>query len=282
MKLVRYGAAGREKPGIVDKDGNIRDISKIVSDLSGKHLSPKSLAKIRKVDIKKLPLVKGNPRLGPCVGNTRHFVAIGLNYIDHAIETNSEIPKEPIIFHKAPTSISGPYDDVILPKGSKKSDWEVELCIVMGSRAHYLSKDKAMDAVAGYTICNDVSEREFQLERGTQWAKGKGCKTFGPIGPWLVTKDEVTNVQNLSLYLDVNGKRVQNGTTKNMIFTIAHIVWYCSQFFEMEPGDLITTGTPPGVGLGMKPARFLKAGDEMHLGIQGFGEQRQKVRAFMK
>jgi len=282
MKLVRFGPPGREKPGIIDADRKIRDLSKIVPDIGGDVLSPKGLAKIRKANLEKLPVGRGDVRLGPCVANTRHFIAIGLNYIDHAIETNATIPKEPIIFSKAPTCISGPYDDVVLPKGSKKSDWEVELCIVIGSRARYLSKDKAMDVVAGYTICNDISEREFQLERETQWHKGKGCETFGPIGPWLVTKDEIKDVQNLNLYLDVNGKRLQNSTTKNMIFKVAHIVWYCSQFFRMEPGDLITTGTPPGVGLGMKPERYLKPGDEMRLGITGLGEQRQKVRKFSK
>ena len=282
MKLVRFGPVGREKPGIIGADGKIRDLSKIVPDIAAEALSPKSLAKIRKTDIKKLPLVKGHPRLGPCVGNTRQFIAIGLNYIDHAIETNADIPKEPIIFAKAPTCIIGPYDDVILPKGSKKADWEVELCIVIGSHARYLSKDKAIDAVAGYCICNDISEREFQLEHETQWHKGKGCETFGPIGPWMVTKDEIKDVQNLSLFLDVNGKRLQSSTTKNMIFKVPHIVWYCSQFFVMEPGDLITTGTPPGVGLGMKPERYLKPGDEMRLGITGLGEQRQKVRKFTK
>jgi 2-keto-4-pentenoate hydratase/2-oxohepta-3-ene-1,7-dioic acid hydratase in catechol pathway len=273
---------GREKPGIIGTDGKIRDLSKVVPDIAGDTLSPKGLAKIRKTDLKKLPVVRGNVRLGPCVGNTRQFVAIGLNYTDHAIETNAPIPKEPIVFAKAVTCISGPYDDVILPKGSTKSDWEVELCIVIGSRARYLTKAKAMDVVAGYTICNDISEREFQLERETQWHKGKGCETFGPIGPWLVTKDEIKDVQKLDLYLDVNGKRLQNSTTKNMIFTIAHIVWYCSQFFVLEPGDLITTGTPPGVGLGMKPPRYLKPGDEMRLGITGLGEQHQKVRKFTK
>lgn len=282
MKLVRFGALGREKPGIVDREGRIRDLSKIVPDIAGETLSPKGLGKIRQANIDKLPLVPKSVRLGPCVGNTRHFIAIGLNYIDHAIETNATIPKEPIIFSKAPTSINGPYDDVVLPKGSRKSDWEVELCVVIGSRARYLSKDKAMDAVAGYTICNDVSEREFQLERETQWHKGKGCPTFGPIGPWLVTKDEIKNVQNLDMILEVNGKRLQNSSTKNMIFKVEYLVWYCSQFFVLEPGDLITTGTPPGVGHGMKPERYLKPGDEIRLSISGLGKQRQKVRRFTK
>ncbi len=281
MKLVRYGLVGREKPGIVDAAGKLRDLSKVVPDIAGEGLSPKSLAKIAKVNTAKLPLVKGTPRLGPCVGGTRHFVAIGLNYIDHAKETGAEIPKEPIIFQKSPTCISGPNDDVMVPKGSLKLDWEVELCVVIGSRARYLSKRDAMDAVAGFCVCNDVSERHFQIERGGQWAKGKGCETFGPIGPWLVTKDEIKNVQNLDMYLDVSGERRQRGNTKTMIFGVAHVVWYCSQFFVLEPGDLITTGTPPGVGMGMKPApQYLKPGDTMRLGIAGLGEQTQRVRKF--
>lgn len=283
MKLVRFGAPGREKPGIVDAGGRIRNLSKVVPDIAGAALSPGGLAKIRKTDIKKLPIVPGKPRLGPCVGGTRHFVAIGLNYIDHAKETNAPIPAEPIIFQKAPACISGPNDPVIMPKGSLKLDWEVELCVVIGSRARYLDKTKAMNAVAGFCICNDVSERHFQIERGGQWTKGKGCETFGPIGPWLVTKDEIKDVQTLDMYLDVNGGRRQRGNTKTMIFDVAHIVWYCSQFFVLEPGDLITTGTPPGVGLGMKPEpKFLKVGDTMRLGIAGLGEQTQRVRAFVR
>jgi len=280
MKLVRFGAPGREKPGIVDKDGKIRDLSKIVPDIAGETLSPKGLAKLRKTDLSKLPVVKSGTRLGPCVGGMRHFIAIGLNYADHAAETGSPIPKEPIIFQKAPTSLCGPNDDTMIPKGSTKLDWECEIAIVIGSRARYLSKKDALDVVAGYCICNDVSERQFQQERGGQWTKGKGCETFGPLGPWLVTKDEIKNVNKLDMWTDVNGEKRQRGNTKTMIFDCAHIVWYCSQFFVMEPGDVITTGTPPGVGLGMKPPQFLKAGDVVTLGIEGLGQQRQKVVRF--
>jgi 2-keto-4-pentenoate hydratase/2-oxohepta-3-ene-1,7-dioic acid hydratase in catechol pathway len=280
MKLVRFGAPGREKPGIVDKDGKIRDLSKIVPDIAGDTLSPKGLAKIKKADLSKLPVVKSGTRLGPPVGGMRHFIAIGLNYADHAAETGSPIPKEPIIFQKAPTSLCGANDDTMIPKGSTKLDWECEIAIVIGQRARYLSKKNALDVVAGYTICNDVSERQFQQERGGQWTKGKGCESFGPLGPWLVTKDEIKNVNNLDMWLDVNGEKRQRGNTKTMIFDCAHIVWYCSQFFVMEPGDVITTGTPPGVGLGMKPPQFLKAGDVVTLGIEGLGEQRQKVVRF--
>jgi 2-keto-4-pentenoate hydratase/2-oxohepta-3-ene-1,7-dioic acid hydratase in catechol pathway len=280
MKLVRYGQPGREKPGIIDAEGKIRDLSGVVPDIAGETLSPKGLGKIKKAKVDKLPLVKGNPRLGPCVGGTRHFVAIGLNYADHAAETGAEIPKEPIIFQKAPNCMVGPNDDTMIPKGSLKLDWEVEIAIVIGSRGRYLSKSNAMDVVAGYCICNDVSERHFQQERGGQWTKGKGCETFGPLGPWLVTKDEIANVQKLDMWLDVNGEKRQRGNTKTMIFGIQHIVWYCSQFFVLDAGDVITTGTPPGVGLGMKPQQFLKAGDVVTLGIQGLGEQRQKVVKF--
>ena len=280
MKLVRFGAPGREKPGIVGQDGKIRDLSKVVPDIAGETLSPKGLAKLRKTDLSKLPVVKAGTRLGAPVGGMRHFIAIGLNYADHAAETGAAIPKEPIIFQKAPTSLCGPNDDTIIPKGSTKLDWEVEIAIVIGSRARYLSKKDALDVVAGYCICNDVSERQFQIERGGQWTKGKGCESFGPLGPWLVTKDEIKNVKNLDMWLDVNGEKRQRGNTKTMIFGIQHVVWYCSQFFVMEPGDVITTGTPPGVGLGMKPPQFLKAGDVVTLGIEGLGEQRQKVVKF--
>jgi 2-keto-4-pentenoate hydratase/2-oxohepta-3-ene-1,7-dioic acid hydratase in catechol pathway len=281
MKLVRYGPAGKEKPGIIGPDGKIRDISKVVKDINADALSPSSLAKIKKLNVARMKPVPGNPRLGPCVSGTRHFIAIGLNYSDHAKETDSPIPTEPIIFEKAPSSISGPNDNIMVPKDSKKLDWEVELCIVIGSRGRYLSKEKAMSVVAGYCICHDVSERHFQIERGGQWTKGKGCETFGPIGPWMVTKDEVKDVKSLDMWLDVNGQRMQRGNTKTMIFDVAHIVWYCSQFFVLEPGDLITTGTPPGVGLGMKPQpKFLKAGDVVTLGVKGLGEQKQKVVPF--
>jgi len=281
MKLVRFGAPGREKPGIVDNNGKIRDLSKIVPDIAGDTLSPKGLARLKKTDLSKLPVVKAGTRLGAPVGGMRHFIAIGLNYADHAAETGAAIPKEPIIFQKAPTSLCGPNDDTMIPKGSTKLDYEVEIAIVIGSRARYLSKKDALDAVAGYCICNDVSERQFQQERGGQWTKGKSAETFGPLGPWLVTKDEIANVQKLDMWLDVNGEKRQRGNTRTMIFGIAHIVWYCSQFFVMEPGDVITTGTPPGVALGMKPAPvWLKAGDIVTLGIEGLGEQRQKVVKF--
>jgi len=281
MKLVRFGPAGREKPGIVDSKGQIRDLSGVVPDLAGEALSSKGLAKIRKAKPDKLPLVRGKPRLGPCVGGTRNFIAIGLNYSDHAAEAGMPIPKEPIIFNKAPSCICGPNDDTIQPKASSKLDWEVELGVVIGSRARYLSRSNAMAAVAGYCLANDVSEREFQIERAGQWCKGKGCETFGPLGPWLVTKDEIKDPQNLKMWLDVNGEKRQRGNTKTMIFDVAHIVWYCSQFFVMEPGDVIITGTPPGVGLGMKPVpQYLQPGDVVTLGVDGLGEQRQKVVKF--
>ena len=283
MKLVRFGPAGREKPGIVDKQGKIRDLSRIVPDIAGDVLGSAGLAKIKKAKLEKLPLVKGKPRLGACVGGTRHFIAIGLNYADHAAEAGAPIPKEPIIFSKAPSCIAGPNDNIMVPKASSKLDWEVELGIVIGRRARYIATEKdALAYVAGYCVCNDISEREFQLERSGQWMKGKGCETFGPIGPWLVTRDEIKDVQNLSMWLTVNGEHRQKGSTKTMVFGAAHIVWYCSQFFVMEPGDVITTGTPPGVGLGMKPPQYLKPGDVIRLGIEGLGEQQQKVVAFRK
>ena len=282
MKLVRYGKPGKEKPGLIDSTGRIRDISSLVPDLAGEGLSPKSLAKIAKAKPDKLPLARGNPRFGPCVGGTRNFIAIGLNYADHAAETGAAIPKEPIIFNKAPSCIQGPNDDVMIPKGSVKCDWEVEIAIVIGSRASYVSERDALKIVAGFCVCNDVSEREFQTERGGQWTKGKGCPTFGPIGPWLVTPDEIRDVQKLSMWLDVNGERMQKGSTSTMIFGIRTIVSYVSQFMELEPGDVITTGTPPGVGLGMKPPRFLKAGDTMAVGIEGLGQQAQRVVGYRK
>ncbi|HRJ70546.1 MAG TPA: fumarylacetoacetate hydrolase family protein [Beijerinckiaceae bacterium] len=277
MKLVRYGRPGKEKPGIVDSQGRIRDLSKHVKDLSGEGLSPKSLAKLAKLKVDRLPLVRGKPRLGPCVGNVGNFIAVGLNYADHAAETGAPIPKEPILFNKATSCIIGPYDEVVLPKGSKKTDWEVELVIIIGSRASYVSEKDALNHVAGYCVCNDVSEREFQTERGGQWMKGKGCPTFGPIGPWLVTRDEIKDVQKLSMWLDVNDERMQTGSTATMIFPVKHLVSYISQFMILEPGDIITTGTPPGVGLGMKPPRYLKAGDVVRLGIEGLGEQKQVI-----
>ena len=280
MKLVRYGAPGREKPGMIDAKGQIRDLSKIVPDIAGDTLSPKGLAKLRKLNADKLPLVKGKPRIGPCVGKVGNFIAIGLNYSDHAAEAGMPIPKEPIIFNKAPSCICGPNDNTIVPRDSSKLDWEVELGIVIGQRARYLSKERALDVVAGYCLANDVSERVFQIERAGQWTKGKGCESFGPLGPWLVTKDEIKDPQNLKMWLTVNGERRQNGSTRTMIFGAAHIVWYCSQFFIMEPGDVIVTGTPPGVAHGMKEnPKWLKPGDVVRLGIEGLGEQQQKVVA---
>jgi 2-keto-4-pentenoate hydratase/2-oxohepta-3-ene-1,7-dioic acid hydratase in catechol pathway len=284
MKLVRYGAPGREKPGLLDTQGRIRDLSKIVPDIAGDVLSPKSLARLRKLNAEKLPLVKGKPRLGACVGKVGNFIGIGLNYSDHAAEAGMPVPKEPIFFNKAPTSVSGPNDDTITPKDSTKLDYEVELGVVIGSRARYLTKDKAMEVVAGYCLANDDSERAFQIERsGGQWGKGKGCETFGPLGPWLVTKDEIRDPQRLDIWLTVNGEGRQKGTTGTMVFGVAHLVWYLSQFFVMEPGDVIITGTPPGVGLGIKPEpKFLKPGDVVRLGIDGLGEQQQKIVKFKK
>jgi 2-keto-4-pentenoate hydratase/2-oxohepta-3-ene-1,7-dioic acid hydratase in catechol pathway len=281
MKLVRFGPPGREKPGIVDKDGHIRNLSKVVPDITGETLSAAGLAKIRKAKIEKLPRVFGKPRLGPPVGGTRHFIAIGLNYSDHAAEVGMPIPKEPIIFSKAPSSLCGPNDNIIVPKGSTKLDWEVELGLVIGRRAQYIpSVEKALDYVAGYCLANDISERQFQIERAGQWIKGKSAENFGPLGPWLVTKDEIKDPQNLKMWLTVNGESRQKGSTRTMIFGVAHIVWYCSQFFIMEPGDVIVTGTPPGVAHGMKEnPKWLKPGDVVRLGIEGLGEQQAKVVA---
>jgi 2-keto-4-pentenoate hydratase/2-oxohepta-3-ene-1,7-dioic acid hydratase in catechol pathway len=250
----------------------------VVKDIDGEALSPSGLAKIRKANVDKLPLVKGNPRLGACVARPSNFIAIGLNYADHAAEAGAQVPPEPIIFNKAVSCICGPNDNTIIPRDSTKLDWEIELGIVIGSRGRYLSKDKAMSVVAGYCLANDVSERTFQLERAGQWTKGKGCESFGPLGPWMVTKDEIKDPQNLNMVLTVNGETRQKGNTKTMIFDCAHLVWACSQYFILEPGDVIITGTPPGVGLGMKPEpKFLKAGDVVHLKMDGLGEQKQKV-----
>jgi len=280
MKLVRFGPPGQEKPGLVDTDGTIRDLSGVVSDIDGTTLSRQSLDRLRAMDAKSLPAAPAGARIGPCVGNVRNFIAVGLNFADHAAETNSPIPAEPILFNKAPSCIVGPNDDIIIPRGSQKTDWEVELCIVIGERASYVGANEAMNYVAGFCICNDVSEREYQLERSGQWMKGKGCPTFGPIGPWLVTPDEIADVHSLSMWLDVNGEKMQRGSTKTMIFNVPKIVSYTSHFMILEPGDIITTGTPPGVGLGMKPPKFLKAGDVVTLGIEGLGEQRQRFVAF--
>ena len=282
MKLLRYGKPGKEKPGLLGDDGKIRDISGLVDDLSGEGLSPKSLNRIRKAKLASLPVVRGTPRIGACVGRPGNFIAVGLNFEDHARETNSPIPKEPILFNKAPNCVIGPNDDVVIPKGSNKTDWEVELAIVIGSTASYVAEKDAMDVIAGFCVCNDVSEREFQAERGGQWMKGKGCPTFGPLGPWLVTPDEIADVQKLGMWLDVNGERVQNGSTATMIFGVKYLVHYISQFLQLDPGDVITTGTPPGVGLGFKPPRFLKAGDTVSLGIDGLGQQAQRFVAWKK
>ena len=280
MKLVRYGQPGKEKPGLIDLEGRLRDLSSVVPDIGPAQLGAVGLARIRKANPAKLPLVRGTPRFGCPVSQVSKFIAIGLNYADHAAESGVPIPKEPVVFMKATSCIQGPNDPVMLPRGSTKSDWEVELGVVIGTRARYVAKKDALAHVAGYTVINDVSEREFQLERGPQWDKGKGCDTFGPIGPWLVTPDEIENIQRLDMWLDLNGKRMQTGNTRTMIFDVAKLVSYVSHFMTLLPGDVITTGTPPGVGLGMKPPLYLKRGDVMTLGIQGLGEQRQQVVGF--
>jgi len=285
MKLVRYGQPGKEKPGLIDAEGRLRDLSGVIADIGPAQLSDKALARLAKVKAASLPLVRGPKRFGPPLVGVGKFVAIGLNYADHAAEAGLPIPKEPIIFMKATSCIVGPDDDVMLPKGSKKTDWEVELGVVIGTRARYVSQKDALNHVAGYCVVNDVSEREYQMERGGTWDKGKCCDTFGPIGPWLVTRDEVPNPQALSMWLDLNGQRMQTGTTRTMVFGVAKLVSYVSQFMTLEPGDIITTGTPPGVGMGVKkdgqPAPvFLKRGDVMTLGIEGLGSQTQKVVAF--
>lgn len=281
MKLVRYGKPGAEKPGLIDADGKIRSLAGIVKDWDGANLSPKVLAKVAKLKTDKLPLVKGKQRFGAPIARPQKFIAIGLNYTDHAAETGNPIPKEPVVFNKWSSCIQGPNDDVMLPKNSVKTDWEVELGVVIGTQARNVSKKAALDHVAGYCTINDVSEREYQLERGGTWDKGKGFDTFGPVGPWLVTPDEVGNVGKLDMWLDVNGERRQTGNTKTMIFDVATIVAYCSTLMTLEPGDIITTGTPPGVALGMKPSPvFLKPGDVMTLGIEKLGSQTQKVVKF--
>ena len=278
MKLVRYGQAGIEKPGLIDAAGKIRDLSKVVPDLSGDYLSPQSLAKIARIKPASLPQVRGRRRLGACVGKPGNFIAVGLNYADHAAESGHPIPSEPVLFNKAPTCIVGPNDDVVIPKGAEKLDWEVELGVVIGQRASYVAERNALDHVAGYCLANDVSERNFQLERGGNWMKGKSAPTFGPLGPWLVTPDEIPNVQRLALWLDVNGKRMQNGTTRTMIFGVRKLVSYVSHFITLHAGDVIATGTPPGVGSGVKPEPiFLKVGDTMKLSVEGLGVQTQRV-----
>lgn len=279
MKLLRYGEAGSERPGLLDADGTIRDLSAHVADIAGTALHPASLDMLSKLDAKSLPAVSGNPRIGACVAGTGKFICIGLNYSDHAAETGATVPPEPIIFMKASSAIVGPDDDVLIPRGSVKTDWEVELGVVIGKTAKYVSEADAFDYVAGYCVSHDVSERAFQAERQGQWTKGKSCDTFGPIGPWLVTKDEVKDPQNLPMWLKVNGKMMQNGSTKTMVYGVAYLVSYLSQFMSLHPGDIISTGTPPGVGLGMKPPVFLKAGDVVELGIEGMGTQKQTFRA---
>jgi 2-keto-4-pentenoate hydratase/2-oxohepta-3-ene-1,7-dioic acid hydratase in catechol pathway len=280
MKLVRFGPAGSERPGLVDKDGGIRDLSGHVTDFAGDVLDPDNLAKLGNIDTASLPPIHGAPRMGPIVAHVPKFVCVGLNYSDHAAESGLPIPAEPILFQKATSCIVGANDDVMLPEGSVKLDWEIELGIVIGRKARYVEESAALDYVAGWCTCNDVSEREFQIERAGQWDKGKGCDTFGPIGPWLVTKDEVADVNNLDMFCDVNGERRQTGNTATMIFKPAFLVSYISRFMTLMPGDVIATGTPPGVGLGMKPPLYLKAGDTMHLGIAGLGEQHQRVVPF--
>ena len=280
MKLVRYGTPGSEKPGLIDADGKIRDLSAHIADLKGDALSPESLAKIAALSPASLPEVTGNPRLGSCVAQPGNFIAVGLNYADHAAESNMPVPKEPVLFNKAPSCVVGPNDDVVIPRGSQKTDWEVELAIIIGKRASYVEEKDALSYVAGYAVCNDVSERAYQTEGTGQWMKGKGCPTFGPLGPWLVTTDEIADVQNLDMWLDVNGERMQTGSTRTMIFGAAHVVHYISQFMILEPGDVITTGTPPGVGMGKKPARYLKAGEVITLGIEKLGTQKQTTVAW--
>jgi 5-carboxymethyl-2-hydroxymuconate isomerase len=279
MKLVRYGAVGQEKPGLVDKSGQLRDLSAHIEDFAGDAFSPASLAGVAALDPAKLPAVDGKPRMGSPVGGSPKFIAIGLNYSDHAAEVGMAIPSEPIIFLKANSSLCGPNDNVEKPRGSTKLDWEVEIAIIIGTRAKYVSEADALNYVAGYCVCNDVSERNFQIERLGQWTKGKSHDTFGPLGPWLVTKDEIADVHKLPMWLDVNGKRCQTGSTATMIFGIPKIISYLSEFMTLLPGDIITTGTPPGVGTGMKPPKFLNVGDIVTLGIEGLGEQRQEIVA---
>jgi 2-keto-4-pentenoate hydratase/2-oxohepta-3-ene-1,7-dioic acid hydratase in catechol pathway len=278
MKLLRYGPPGAEKPGLLAADGAIRDLSGVVADVNGETLAGDGLRKLAGLDAGSLPRVNGSPRLGPCVARPLNFVCIGLNYADHAAESNLPIPKEPIIFLKSLSAYSGPNDDVKIPRGSKKTDWEVELGVVIGRKSSYVQANEAMDHVAGYCVCNDVSEREFQAERGGTWDKGKGCDTFGPTGPWLVTKDEIPDPQSLAMWLEVDGQRMQDGNTKTMIFDVRQLVSYVSHFITLYPGDIISTGTPPGVGMGKKPEPvYLKAGQTIRLGIQGLGEQTQRV-----
>jgi len=283
VKLFRFGAAGRERPGVIDAQGVARDISSLCDDLSGTALSRANLERVRAADVQSLPRVPPTERFGPCVGGTRNFIAVGLNYADHAAESGMPVPKEPVLFNKAPSCIVGPNDSIVIPRESRKTDWEVELAVVIGERASYVSESEAPTVIAGYCVCNDVSERNYQLEGTGQWTKGKGCPTFGPVGPWLVTPDEVGNPQALSMWLDVNGERMQTGSTATMIYGVHYLVSYISNFMELQPGDIITTGTPPGVGMGKKPEpRYLSSGDVVRLGIEKLGEQQQRCVAWGK
>ncbi|AXF03395.1 ureidoglycolate lyase [Paraburkholderia hospita] len=280
MKLLRYGAAGYEKPGILDRKGAIRDLSGVIDDIAGSTLLPESLERLRQIDIESLPIVSAEARIGACVGRIGKFICIGLNYADHAAESNLPVPSEPVVFGKWTSAVVGPNDDVRIPRGSQKTDWEVELGVVIGKGGAYIDEADALSHVAGYCVVNDVSEREYQIERGGTWDKGKGCDTFGPIGPWLVTADEIPDPQRLALWLEVDGKRYQNGNTSTMIFNVAQIVSYLSRFMSLQPGDVISTGTPPGVGMGHKPEPvYLRAGQTMRLGIEGLGEQQQRTVA---
>jgi 2,4-diketo-3-deoxy-L-fuconate hydrolase len=279
MRLLRYGSAGDERPGILDRDGVVRDLSSVVDDIDGAAISPIGLARLRALDLGSLPKASDHGRLGACVSRPGKFICIGLNYADHAAETGAAVPTEPVVFLKATSAVSGPNDDIIKPRGSTKLDWEVELALVIGSECRYADEQTAQAAIAGYCVCNDVSERAFQLERGGQWDKGKGCDSFGPIGPWLVTSDEVGETGSLSMWLEVNGKRFQSGSTRTMIFKPAFLVSYLSQFMSLQPGDIVSTGTPPGVGMGQKPPAYLNIGDTIRLGIERLGEQRQVVVA---
>ncbi|NVK32367.1 MAG: fumarylacetoacetate hydrolase family protein [Gammaproteobacteria bacterium] len=276
MKLMRVGALGQERPAVLDAAGGIRDLSSVIDDFNGQNLSPAALNQIAALDLSQLPLIEADTRIGACVATPGKFICIGLNYSDHAAETGAAVPEEPVIFMKATSAIIGPNDTVEIPRGSNKTDWEVELGIVIGTPAKYVDEASAMDHVAGFCVINDLSEREFQLERSGTWDKGKGCDTFGPIGPWLVTKDEIADYNNLDMWLEVNGERMQSGNTKTMIFKLPKIVSYVSQFMSLQAGDIISTGTPPGVGLGMKPPTYLKAGDQITLGIDGLGQQQQR------
>jgi 2,4-didehydro-3-deoxy-L-rhamnonate hydrolase len=277
MKLLRYGPLGRERPGIVDHCGTIRDLSGVVGEIDGSTISPGGLARLRVLDLESLPVATNIERLGSCVARPGKFICIGLNYADHAAETGADVPKEPVVFLKATSALSGPNDCIIKPRGSTKLDWEVELALVIGSECRYVDETAAQSAIAGYCVCNDVSERAFQLERGGQWDKGKGCDSFGPIGPWLVTADELADAGNLDMWLDVNGRRFQSGSTRTMIFKPAFLVRYLSQFMSLQPGDIVSTGTPPGVGMGQKPPQYLNVGDTVSLGITHLGTQRQVV-----